>query len=43
MAVDFQLCFRVYHQKSPGKPGGTEVKWETSDAYLCCRSKSTGT
>jgi hypothetical protein len=28
----FQLCFRIMLL---GKPGGTEIKWDTSAAGLC--------
>jgi hypothetical protein len=35
IATDFKLCFRKYHQECPGKPGGTETKWDTSASGLC--------
>jgi hypothetical protein len=31
----FQLCLRVCHQEGPRKPGGIEIKWDTSAAGLC--------
>jgi hypothetical protein len=33
--IAFQLCFRKFHQKGPGKQGGTGIKWDTSAADLC--------
>jgi hypothetical protein len=35
IAIAFQLCFRICHLEGPGKPGGTEIKWNTSAAGLC--------
>jgi hypothetical protein len=35
IATAFQLCFRICHQESPRKPGGTEIRWDTSAAGLC--------
>jgi len=32
--VAFQLCFRVYHQKGPGKSRWLEIKWLTSASGL---------
>jgi hypothetical protein len=34
IATAFQLCFRVCHLEGPGKPGGTEIKWDTSAVGL---------
>jgi hypothetical protein len=33
----FVLLFivRIFHQEGPRKPGGTEIKWDTSAAGLC--------
>jgi hypothetical protein len=27
-ATDFQLCFRICRQEAPGKPDGSEIKWD---------------
>jgi hypothetical protein len=34
----FQLCFRMCHYEDAGKPGGTEIEWDTSASGLrwCC-------
>jgi hypothetical protein len=29
ITINFQLYFRIFHREGPGKPGGTEMKWET--------------
>jgi hypothetical protein len=31
----FQLFFRIYNLEGPGKPGGTEIRWDTSAVGLC--------
>jgi hypothetical protein len=28
IATAFHLCFRIFCQEGPGKPGGTEIKWD---------------
>jgi hypothetical protein len=35
MAIAFQFCLRMCHYKSPGIPGGTKIKWDTSAADRC--------
>jgi hypothetical protein len=30
----FELCFRICHWEGPGKPGGTEIKWDTSSGDI---------
>jgi hypothetical protein len=35
ITIDFQLCFRMCHYEVPRKPGGTEIKWDTSAVVLC--------
>jgi hypothetical protein len=33
-ATPFQLCFRICHLDGVGKPGRTEIKWDTSASAL---------
>jgi hypothetical protein len=35
IATAFQLCAGVRHKEGPGKPGGSEIKWDTSAVGLC--------
>jgi hypothetical protein len=32
IAISLKLCFRICHYEGPRKPGGTEIKWDTSAA-----------
>jgi hypothetical protein len=34
IATAVQLCFGICHLEGPGKPVGTEIKWDTSAACL---------
>jgi hypothetical protein len=42
IAIALRLCFRICHWEGPGKPSGTEIKWNTSAAGLCWLYESTG-
>jgi len=35
IANAFQLCFRVRHSESSGKPRGIEIEWYISAPGLC--------
>jgi hypothetical protein len=35
IAIAFQLSFKLFHYEGPGKPGGTEIEWDTSASGSC--------
>jgi hypothetical protein len=38
----FNFAFRISHSEGPGKPGGTEIEWDTSASGLCRLCESVG-